>query len=263
MRWSLRYRSKRKKPKLSAVTFRRLQQTKHMKLNPFLIINLLLILFICIGVGLTIFLIVQHVKIIGAYIVSVLFILFPGTILYGLNFGFNIPEKTTKKQAERQENVTFDTNGIWYKLSLFDTNQFINWKTIETVIYTNYQSDDNAQFVFYLTQPPVQTISENPWLLNRIFPFVLRNKKEVTIQDDCKNFYEIPRMLETYLIKTNTIDLTTDYRKGTLIKSKTTRKDNAIMTEEYWKPNNNVEREKVIYDKYNRSFDQIRQQRGM
>ena len=69
-----------------------------MKLDPFLIINLLLGLFISIGVGLTIFMIVQDVKIVGA-IVSVLFILFPGTLLYGLNFGFNIPEKTDIKMG--------------------------------------------------------------------------------------------------------------------------------------------------------------------
>jgi len=70
-----------------------------MKLDPFLIINLLLGLFISIGVGLTILMIVQAVKIVGAYIVSVLFILFPGTLLYGLNFGFNIPEKTDIKMG--------------------------------------------------------------------------------------------------------------------------------------------------------------------
>ncbi len=228
-----------------------------MKFNPFLIINLLLGLFICIGLGLTIFMIVQDVKIIGAYVVSVLFILFPGTILYGLNFGFTISAKTIKKQDEKQEIVTFDTNGIWYKLPLFDTIQFMSWKTIETVLYTNYQSDDNAQFVFHLTHPPVQTMTENPWFLNRIFPFLSRNKKEITIQDDCKGFYEIPKMLETYLIDTNTIDLTTDYRTGTLVGSKTTIKGNMIKTEERWKPNNNYEREQVIFDKYNRSFEQI------
>ena len=92
--------------------------------------------------------IIQDVKIIGAYIVSVLFVLFPGIILYCLNFGITISEKTNKRQVERQENVTFDNNGIWYKLPLFDTTQFINWKTIESVIYTNYQSDYNAQFCF-------------------------------------------------------------------------------------------------------------------
>ena len=229
-----------------------------MKLNPFIIIKLFLGLFVCIGLGMAIFMVMQEVKIIGAYIVPGLFILFPGLLLYGLTFGFKISEKTIKKQAERQESVTFDNNGISYKLPLFQTIQFINWKTIETVIYTNYQSDDNAQFVFYLTQPPIQTMTENPWLINRLFPFALRNRKEVTIEDDCKYFEEIPKMLEKHLVNTNPIDLTEDYRKGTLLSSKTTIKNNTIKTEEHWKPNNNYEREKVIYDKYNRTFKQMK-----
>ena len=221
--------------------------------------KLFLGLFISIGLGLTIFMIIQDVKIIGPYIVSGLFILFPGLLLYGFTFGFKTSEKTIKKQAERQESVTFDNNGISYKLPIFDTTQFINWKTIETVVYTNYQSDDNAQFIFHLAQPPTQTMTENPWWLNRLFPFALRNRKEVTIEDDCKNFEKIPRMLAKYLANTNPIDLTEDYRKGTLLSSKTTIKNNTIKTEEHWKPSNNYEREKVIYDKYNRTFEQIKQ----
>ena len=233
-----------------------------MKLNPFIIIKLFLGLFVCIGLGMAIFMVMQEVKIIGAYIVPGLFILFPGLLLYGLTFGFKISEKTIKKQAERQESVTFDNNGISYKLPLFQTIQFINWKTIETVIYTNYQSDDNAQFVFYLTQPPIQTMTENPWLINRLFPFALRNRKEVAIEDDCKYFEEIPKMLEKHLVNINPIDLTEDYRKGILLSSKTTIKNNTIKTEEHWKPNNNYEREKVIYDKYNRTFKQIKQMKN-
>lgn len=205
----------------------------------------------------------QDVKIIGAYVTSGLFILGPGLILYGLTFGFRISEKTIKKQKERQESVSFDNNGIWYKLPLFDTTQFINWKIIETVIYTNYQSNDNAQFIFHLTQPPIQTMTENPWWLNKIFPFVRRNKKEIIIEDDCKNFQEIPKMLETYLVKTNPIDLSEDSRKGTLVSSETTIKNNTIRTEEHWKPNNNDEREKVIFDKYNRNIEQINKQRNV
>ncbi len=234
-----------------------------MKFNHDILIYFILMLFILVGLGLTIFMAMQGIKIIGAYIFSGIFTLFPSFILYGLIFGFSVSEKTIKKQQERQESVTFDNNGMSYKLPLFQTIQFINWKTIETVIYTNYQSDDNAQFVFYLTQPPIQTMTENPWLINRLFPFALRNRKEVTIEDDCKYFEEIPKMLEKHLVNTNPIDLTEDYRKGTLLSSKTTIKNNTIKTEEHWKPNNNYEREKVIYDKYNRTFIQIKQMKNI
>lgn len=229
-----------------------------MKVDPFLIIKLFLVLFICIGVGLTIFMAAHDIKFIGAYIFSGIFTLFPSFILYGIIFGFRISEKTIKKKEEKRESLTFDNNGISYQIPLFDTTQFIRWDIIETVIYTNYQSADNAEFIFYLSQPPAQTMSEKPWFLNRIFPFVFRNLKEVMINDNCKNFHEIPKMLQTYLVNTNPIDLSEDYLKGTLLGSKTTVKKNTITKEEHWRPNNNYEREKVIYDKYNRTFAQIK-----
>lgn len=215
-----------------------------------------------VGLGLTVFLVMQNVKIIGAYVVSVLFILVPGMMLYGLTFGFRVSERSMQKQAERQKSVTFDNNGIIYKLPLFDTIQFIAWRTIETVIYTDYQSEDNSQFIFCLTEPPSQTRTETPWFLNKLFPFALRNSREIIIEDDCKNFHEIPVMLDKYLAKTNPIDLTEDYKKGTLLSSETTIKGDTIKTEELWKPNNTYERERVVYDKYSRTFQQIKQARN-
>lgn len=233
-----------------------------MKLNWFTGIKLLLALFISLGLGLTIFMIFQDVKIIGAYIVSVLFFLVPGMILYGLTFGFKVSERSIKKQVERQESVTFDKNGISYKLPLFDTIQFISWRTIETIIYTDYDSDDNLQFIFYLTEPPIQSMKENPWFLNRLFPFAFRNRREITINDDCRNFHEIPGMLDKYLAKTNPVDLTEDYKRGALLSSETKIKGNRIKTEELWKPDHTYEKEKVVYDSYNRSFQQIKQARN-
>ncbi len=225
-----------------------------MKLNWFTIIKLLLALFMSIGLGLTVFMIIQEVKIIGAYVVSVSFFLLPGMILYGLTFGFKVSEKSLRKQVERQESLTFDANGMSYKLPLFDTIQFISWGTIETVIYTNYQSDDNSKFIFHLTEPPHQIRTENPWFLNRLFPFASRNRREITIDDDCKNFHDIPVMLDKYLAKTNPVDLTEDYKRGTLLSSETKIKGATIKTEELWKPNNTYEREKVVYDRYNRTL---------
>ncbi|EDM37948.1 hypothetical protein PBAL39_16024 [Pedobacter sp. BAL39] len=230
-----------------------------MKLNPFLVIKLVLAIFIMAGLGLTVFLVMQDVKIVGAYLVSGLFILVPGMILYGLTFGFRNSEKTTRKQAEKQESVTFDPKGISYELPLFDTTLYIDWTNIEAVLYTNYQSDDNAEIIFHLIQPPRQTMAENPWFLNRIFPLRFSYRKEITIADDCKNFGQIPAMLEKYLVHVEPIDLTEDYKRGTLLSSKTAIKNDRIRTEQHWQPNHNYEREKVIYDKYGRTFQQIKQ----
>ena len=230
-----------------------------MKFNPFTMMKLSLAIFMGVGLGLTIFMIMQDVKIVGAYVVSGLFVLGPGILLYGFTFGFSVSEKTMKKQAERQESVTFDQEGIACKMPLFDTTQFMNWNTIETVIYTNYQSDDHSQFIFYLTQAPSQIMEERPWFLNRLFPFAFRNRKEISIKDDCKNFQQIPEMLQKYLIHAKPIDFSEDPGRGTLISSKTTIKNNTISTEEHWQPNNNYERVRVVFDRYNRTFQQIQQ----
>lgn len=227
-----------------------------MKLNPLTIIKIILLLFISVGLGLTLFMIVKEVKIIGAYLVAVSFIVVPGIILYGITFGFGISEKTIRKQIERQESVSFDNDGIAYTLPLFGATLFINWTTIESVIYTNCASNENARFIFHLTQPPMQPrTEEKPLWINMLFRFSSGNK--VIVKDDCRNFQEIPKMLEKYLGNINPVDLTEDHRKGTLLSSKTTIKNNTIETEEHWSINNNYETEKIIYDKYNRTFEQV------
>lgn len=100
-------------------------------------------------------------------------------------------------------------------------------------------------------------MNQNPMWFNKIYPFFIKNKIEVIIKDDCENFYEIPKMLEIYLDKVNPIDLAKDYRKGTLLTSKSTIKNNTVKIEELWKGINNNSREKVIFDKLNRNFEQI------
>lgn len=230
-----------------------------MKFNPFIIIKLVLVIFTCAGAGLTIFMIMQEVKIVGAYLVSGLFILVPGTILYGLQFGFRISEKTRRKQAERQKRITSSHAGLSYQMPLFDVTLLIEWKTIETVIFTDYQSDDHAQFIFHLTQPPILTRAANPWFLNKIFPFTPGNPKEISIEDDCADFHQIPQMLYKYLDNVNLSDLNQNDKKGTLLSSKTTIHNNTIKTEELWKPNPDYNRQQLIFDKYNRAFEQIKQ----
>ncbi|HAL54361.1 hypothetical protein [Sphingobacterium multivorum] len=233
-----------------------------MKFNPLLVIKLLLGLFICIGIALTIFMMVHGSKIVGAYVVSVLFILFPGIILYGMTLGFRVSEKTITRQIAQQESVTSDHKGISYQIPLLKTTQFISWEIIETIIYSNYHSDDQAQFSFYLTQPAIQIASEKPgWLAKVLLPLIKTSKK-VVIYENCINFREIPKMLEKHFSSINPVDINEVHGKGTLLRSKTTLRENTIQIEEYWKPNPNFEPEKVIYDRYNRTIDEQKQSKN-
>ncbi len=78
-----------------------------MNFIPFIVIKLILGLFICIGLTLTIFMITQHVKVIGSYVVSVVFVVFPDILLYGLTIRFSVSERTIEKRAQRQESIIF------------------------------------------------------------------------------------------------------------------------------------------------------------
>ncbi|MGE8426668.1 MAG: hypothetical protein ACN6O7_02285 [Sphingobacterium sp.] len=233
-----------------------------MKFNPFLVIKLLLGLFICIGVGLTLFMIIHGAKVVGAYVVSGLFTLFPGIILYGMTIGFRVSEKTIQQQITLQESVTSDHKGLSHQIPLLKTTQFIPWETIETVVYSNYHSDDRAQFNLHLTQPAFQLRSANPgWTAKVLLPLIKKSKK-VIIDDNCINFREIPQMLEKYLSPVTPLNMNEVHGKGTLISSNTIIRNNTIQIEEYWKPKPNFEPEKVIYDRYNRTIDELKQSKN-
>ncbi|MGJ1333818.1 hypothetical protein [Sphingobacterium sp. UBA1897] len=233
-----------------------------MKFNPLLVIKLLLGLFICIGIALIILMMVHNSKVVGAYVVSGLFILFPGIILYGMTVGFRVSEKTITRQIAQQESVTSDHKGLYYQIPLLKTTQFISWEIIETISYSNYHSDDQAQFNFYLTQPAFQIASEKPgWIAKALLPLIKKSKK-VVIDENCINFPEIPKMLEKYFSPIHPVDMCESHKKGTLLSSKNIVMENTIQIEEYWKPNPNFESEKVIYDRYNRTIDELKQSKN-
>ncbi len=233
-----------------------------MKFNPLLVIKLLLGLFICIGIALTILMMVHESKVVGGYVVSGLFILFPGIILYGMTVGFRVSEKTITRQIAQQESVTSDHKGLYYQIPLLKTTQFISWEIIETISYSNYHSDDQAQFNFYLTQPAFQIASEKPgWIAKALLPLIKKSKK-VVIDENCINFPEIPKMLEKYFSPIHPVDMCESHKKGTLLSSKNIVMENTIQIEEYWKPNPNFESEKVIYDRYNRTIDELKQSKN-
>jgi hypothetical protein len=206
--------------------------------------------------------IIHGSKVVGAYFVSGLFILFPSIILYGLTVGFRVSKKTLERQAALQESVTADHKGISHQIPLLNTTQFITWNTIETVVYRKHHSDDKAQFSFYLTQPADQIKSEHlRWIAKVLLPLISKSKT-VIIDEDCISFREIPKMLEKYFSPINSFNMNEVHGKGTLISSNTIIKNNTIRVEEYWKPNPDFESEKVIYDRYNRTFDQLKQSKN-
>ena len=143
---------------------------------------------------------------------------------------------------------------------------FIEWTKIDTILFSpNRYSTDCAEWIIYLSKPPVYSIPRKMSWLSR-FSFFIKDKKykKLRMRDDMnKDFYEFPGMVEKYLNKASEINYYKDNRKGELISSKVTIKGNKTITQEYWKPKRSDELPwKMLYDRYNMTVDEIYKRDG-
>lgn len=189
-----------------------------------------------------------------------IFAFFPLLMIYGLVYGFSISEKRTKEIEERKNKLISDDEGITIEMPLFDKNCFISWQSIEAIIYYNYivRSDFTKHYEgykLYLNTIPIYTKYEKQWWLNKLFPKDSQSKI-INIKVETKHVEEIPEIVEKYLKPKVKIDFT-DPMKGTLISSKMYESKNSITTIEKWKPSNK-ESEQIVYDKFNRSIEEIK-----
>lgn len=199
-----------------------------------------------------------NVDLLGWITVS-LFAFFPLVLIYGLIFGFSISEKQQKQIEGRQNKLFSDDKGITIEMPLFEKNCFISWQSVEAIIYYNYivSSDFTEQYVgykLYLNAIPIYSKYKKQWWLNKLF-LKDSQSKIIDINNETKYFWEIPKIVEKYLNTKVDINFE-DPMKGTLISSQTYKSKNKITTIEKWKPSNN-EGEQIIFEKFNRSIDEI------
>ncbi|OOV19516.1 hypothetical protein [Flavobacterium sp. LM4] len=159
-------------------------------------------------------------------------------------------------------------NNLGFKISspVSETVCFIKWSTIETIIFSpNTHYENSAQWIVYLNKPAQYSLNQNAWWLNKI-SFFLKNKKykKLRMRDDMnKDFYEFPEIIERYLNKKEEINYYEDNRKGELVSKKITIKGDKTITEEYWKPKRSNELPwKMLYDRYNRTVEEIYKRDG-
>lgn len=178
------------------------------RISDIIYINSYLLLFLTVGILLTIFLIKLKVTDFIGYLISLSFIIFPLVIFYGINYGFSVSDKTIKAQDKRRDLITFDNNGISIEMPLFDKTCIIDWQSIETIIYYNYvvHSDFTEYYqgyILHLNKVPLYQKHQRQWWLNKLFPKDSTSKL-IDIKSDAKNFAEMPSMLQKYLnISTN------------------------------------------------------------
>lgn len=174
-----------------------------------------LVIFSIIGFAITYFAIKQHweVGFFGWLTIS-LFTLFPLIVLYGILFGFSLSAKQQWKMEERQNKLFADERGITIEMPLFDKQCFIDWQSIETVIYYNYVvSSDFIEFhhgfKFYVNSLPTYITYDRRWWLNRLFDKESKSKI-IKVTSETRGYQEIPGMIKKYLDSEATIDYCKD-----------------------------------------------------
>ena len=205
----------------------------------------------------------ENVPIYGWVIITI-FAIIPLILIYGFVFRFSISKKRQsqidKAQEERRDSMFSDDKGITLEMPLFDKNCFISWQSIEAIIYYNYvvHSDFTEYYEgykLYLNTIPVYTKYEKQWWLNKLSPKDPQSQI-VDINNETKHFSEMPKIVEKYLNSKVDIDFT-DPIKGTLVSSQTYQNKNKSTTIEKWKPSKK-ESEQIVFDKFNRSLDEIK-----
>jgi energy-coupling factor transporter transmembrane protein EcfT len=201
----------------------------------------------------------ENVPIYG-WITILIFAIIPLILIYGFVFGFTISEKQQKQIEENQKTLTFMDEGITIEMPLSDKNCFINWKSIEAIVYYNYVvSSDFTEYYegykLYLNTIPVYTKHEKQRWLNKLFPKDAQSKI-IDIKNDTKYFFEMPNMIQNYLNLKVEIDFKKPM-KGTLISTQTYQSKNKSTTIQKWKPNNNKP-EQIVFDKFNRNIEEIK-----
>jgi len=169
-------------------------------------------------------------------------------------------------QEKNKHSIIHNNLGLKIISPISETTCFIKWFTIDTIIFSpNTHYEDSAQWIIYLNKPPEWLLNPNAWWLNKIAFFLKRKKYKIErIRDDFnKDFYELPSLVEKHLNKKEEINYLEDNRKGALVSRKVTIKGDKTITEEYWKPRRSNELPwKMLYDRYNRTVDEIYKRDG-
>lgn len=189
----------------------------------------------------------ENVPIMG-WITLTLFALLPLIFIYGLVFGFTISEKRQNQIEVNRNKIFSDQNGITIEMPLFDKNCFIKWQSIDAIIYYNYVfysdfTEYDEGCTLYLNTMPIYTKYEKQWFLNKIFSKNSQSKI-IKIPVETKNFWEILQVIEEHL--KSKVNITT-----------TEKCQHKMITHQEWKLNNQ-QRERVIFDKFNRNIQQIK-----
>lgn len=169
------------------------------------------------------------------------------------------------KSNDNLTKINFNKEGITLDNSLPSQIHFIKWSSIDTIIFGGEKIyHDHSEFIVYLNKSASITLGKNAsWFSKLFFYLSFKRGKKLRIYDTWnRDFPKFIEGIKPYLKNVNDVDVADD-RKGTLIKRTTSKKKDKITVTERWKPKANEEFPwKMVYDKYNRTAQEIYKKNG-
>ncbi|MGE8555950.1 MAG: hypothetical protein ACN6OB_18670 [Chryseobacterium jejuense] len=157
--------------------------------------------------------------------------------------------------------MVFNREGFILNIPILDEIHFFAWDSIDTILYgSEILYHDHSEFIIYLNRPPIIKLKENAWWLNRLtFWIKNRKNKKIRISDEWNSdFSGFINNVQKYLSDVQDIDFNEDKRKGTLISRSEIKKTDSSVITERWKPERDTALPwKMVYDRYNRSVENI------
>ncbi|MDR7211478.1 hypothetical protein [Flavobacterium piscis] len=191
------------------------------KINPLLIFNVLIFMFIGLGLSLICFFI--HIKMGWVGFVSIIVIvLFLGFIMYSINFGIPTSNKINNKIEEQKKSLVYTNEKIIIINPILEKKTIIYWKNIEAIFLLNKSPLDgeyhNFEYIIILNREPENIKYEFQKWYNklRMFNFSSKSKENqlpiIKINDyNNKDFNTFKDAVNKYLLNVN--ETSSDYFK--------------------------------------------------
>lgn len=180
-----------------------------MKINPIIVLNILIVIFLLISVFTIVFMIKNAMGIyyiLAASFVSLLLLF----ILYSINKGIPSSHKVISKIEENKDRLEFNERALIIDSPILQQKQIIEWKTVEAIYCLNMipleGTYHNFEYSFFLNKPPVIEKYSNLKWYNTLFSSSESHSFEVKIDDYNNNidFNKIHQAADKFLLKKET-----------------------------------------------------------
>ena len=156
------------------------------KINPLIIFNLIISLFIALGLFLIYFFIEIKINHIGIILVSTI-ILILAFIIYTINFGIPTSNKVINEIESNKKSLSYSNEHFTINIPILEKKLKIYWDSIEAIFLLNKPPLDgeyhNFEYIIILNKEPEIILYSNQKLFNKynlLSIFSKSKKKKIT-----------------------------------------------------------------------------------